>query len=111
MAIDQPRRCDRSNARKTGIPIGGIADHCQIIGDELRRDAKLRSHRLSVPNLSRLSIDLHDAVAAHALAEVVADAEFFDYQWSLELAQGDTCSPLPASHLPPAQCIMSPCAD
>jgi hypothetical protein len=43
--------------------------------------------------------------------EVVADVDFFDYQWSLELAQGDTCSPLPKTHLPPAQCVMSPCGD
>lgn len=41
--------------------------------------------------------------------EVVAQANFFDYQWSLELAQGPTCSPLPESKLPEAECIMSPC--
>jgi hypothetical protein len=41
--------------------------------------------------------------------QVVAEAHFFDYLWSLELAQGDTCSPLPQSHLPEAQCIMAPC--
>jgi len=42
-------------------------------------------------------------------AEVVADAHFFDYVWSLELAQGDTCSPLPKSHLPEAECLLAPC--
>lgn len=42
-------------------------------------------------------------------AEVVADAHFFDYVWSLELAQGETCSPLPKSKLPEAQCLMAPC--
>jgi len=42
-------------------------------------------------------------------AEVVAEAHFFDYLWSLELAQGETCNPLPKSHLPEAQCIMAPC--
>jgi hypothetical protein len=42
-------------------------------------------------------------------AEVVADAYFFDYLWSLELAQGESCSPLPESHLPEAECLMSPC--
>ena len=41
--------------------------------------------------------------------QVVAQADFFDYQWSLELAQGPTCSPLPPSHLPDSQCIMAPC--
>ncbi|HEY5924262.1 MAG TPA: hypothetical protein VIV11_21440 [Kofleriaceae bacterium] len=42
-------------------------------------------------------------------AEVVAEAHFFDYLWSLELAQGETCNPLPKSKLPEAQCIMAPC--
>jgi len=41
--------------------------------------------------------------------EVVAQSNFFDYQWSLELAQGPTCSPLPESKLPEAECIMAPC--
>jgi hypothetical protein len=43
--------------------------------------------------------------------QVVADADFFDYQWSLELATGNTCSPLPQSHLPDPQCLMSPCGN
>ena len=42
-------------------------------------------------------------------AEVVAEAQFFDYLWSLELAQGATCSPLPKSNLPEAECLISPC--
>ncbi len=42
-------------------------------------------------------------------AEVVAEVQFFDYLWSLELAQGETCSPLPKSNLPEAQCLISPC--
>ena len=41
--------------------------------------------------------------------EVVAQANFFDYLWSLELAQGTSCSPLPESHLPDAECVMAPC--
>ncbi len=43
------------------------------------------------------------------VAQVVAEAHFFDYLWSLELAQGDSCSPLPKSSLPEAQCLMAPC--
>jgi hypothetical protein len=42
-------------------------------------------------------------------AEVVAESVFFDYLWSLELAQGDTCSPLPKTKLPDAQCLLAPC--
>ena len=42
-------------------------------------------------------------------AEVVAEAHFFDYLWSLELAQGESCSPLPQSKLPEAECLMAPC--
>lgn len=41
--------------------------------------------------------------------EVVAQSHFFDYLWSLELAQGASCSPLPESKLPGAECIMAPC--
>jgi hypothetical protein len=44
-------------------------------------------------------------------AEVVAEALFFDYLWSLELAQGPSCSPLPKSSLPEAQCLIAPCGD
>ena len=43
--------------------------------------------------------------------QVVAQSDFFDYQWSLDLAQGATCSPLPETKLPAAQCLMSPCGD
>jgi hypothetical protein len=43
--------------------------------------------------------------------QVVANADFFDYQWSLELAQGPTCSPLPVSKLPDPQCLMAPCGN
>ncbi|CAN5471012.1 hypothetical protein BH11MYX1_BH11MYX1_02580 [soil metagenome] len=43
--------------------------------------------------------------------QVVADANFFDYQWSLELAEGPTCAPLPISRLPAAQCLMAPCSE
>ena len=42
-------------------------------------------------------------------SEVVAQANFYDYLWSIDLAQGDTCSPLPKSKLPEAQCLMEPC--
>ena len=41
--------------------------------------------------------------------EVVAEAFFYDYTWSVDLATGDACPPFPESRLPPAQCNMSPC--
>lgn len=43
-------------------------------------------------------------------AEVVGEVDFTDWTWSPDLALGDSCPPLPASNLPPAECIISPCA-
>lgn len=43
-------------------------------------------------------------------AEVVGDLDFTDWTWSPDLALGDSCPPLPISNLPPAECIVSPCA-
>jgi hypothetical protein len=71
-------------------------------------------HRFGVFYRQTTRIAIAGSVVAYNLCgtpEVVANADFFDYQWSLDLAQGDTCSPLPATHLPPAQCIMSPCGN
>jgi hypothetical protein len=71
-------------------------------------------HRFGVFYRQTTRIAIPGSVVAYNLCgtpQVVADADFFDYQWSLELAQGDTCSPLPKSHLPAAQCVMSPCAN
>jgi hypothetical protein len=71
-------------------------------------------HRYGVFYRQTTRIAIPGSVVAYNLCgtpQVVADADFFDYQWSLELAQGDTCSPLPKSHLPEAQCLMSPCGN
>jgi len=71
-------------------------------------------HRYGVFYRQTTKIAIPGSVVAYNLCgtpQVVADSDFFDYQWSLELAQGDTCSPLPASHLPAAQCLMSPCGE
>ncbi len=43
-------------------------------------------------------------------AEVVSDVDFVDWTWAPDLALGDSCPPLPESHLPPAECFVSPCA-
>jgi hypothetical protein len=40
---------------------------------------------------------------------VVADATFYDYIWSVDLAQGEECPPFPESDLPESQCFQSPC--
>lgn len=43
-------------------------------------------------------------------ANVVGEVDFTDWTWSPDLALGESCPPLPASNLPPAQCNISPCA-
>lgn len=43
-------------------------------------------------------------------AQVVGEVDFTDWTWSPDLAVGESCPPLPASNLPPAQCNISPCA-
>lgn len=43
-------------------------------------------------------------------AKVVGDLDFTDWTWSPDLALGSECPPLPISNLPPAECIVSPCA-
>lgn len=42
-------------------------------------------------------------------ATVVGDVDFNDWAWSPDLALGSSCPPLPASNLPPAQCVIPPC--
>jgi hypothetical protein len=42
--------------------------------------------------------------------QVVATATFTDFNWAVALAQGGNCPPYPKSTLPPAQCIVAPCA-
>jgi hypothetical protein len=57
-------------------------------------------------------IAVHGMIVAYNLCgapTVVADATFHDFIWSVDLAQGDTCPPLPESDLPEPQCFMAPC--
>jgi hypothetical protein len=52
------------------------------------------------------------AIVAYNLCgepEVVAETNFYDYNWSVDLAQGAECPPLPKSSLPEAQCLIAPC--
>jgi hypothetical protein len=41
--------------------------------------------------------------------QVVAEALFQDFTWSVSLAQEAECPPLPKPTLPPAQCVIAPC--
>jgi hypothetical protein len=41
--------------------------------------------------------------------EIVAETNFYDYAWSVDLAQGAECPPFPESSLPEAQCLIAPC--
>lgn len=40
------------------------------------------------------------------LSTVAADVNFTDWQWSVDVGQGLSCDPLPASNLPAAQCLI-----
>ena len=44
------------------------------------------------------------------IAEVVGEANFFDYAWSVDLGTGNDCPPLPESNLPDAECFIAPCS-
>ena len=41
--------------------------------------------------------------------EVVAETHFYDYIWSVDLAQGAECPDFPESSLPEAECLIAPC--
>jgi hypothetical protein len=64
-----------------GVAIGGVADQRQVIRDQRRHDAKLLAHGRGVANTLGAAVDLHDAVPAHALREVLVggpDADLVD---------------------------------
>jgi hypothetical protein len=44
------------------------------------------------------------------IPEHVADANFYDYTWSVDLGTGSDCPPLPETDLPPAECFIAPCS-
>jgi hypothetical protein len=58
-------------------------------------------------------VALPGAVVAYnlcGLPSVVAETNFYDYTWSVDLAQGADCPPFPESDLPPAECFVAPCS-
>ncbi len=44
------------------------------------------------------------------IAEVVAETNFYDYTWSVDLAVDADCQELPESNLPKAECFIAPCS-
>jgi hypothetical protein len=57
-------------------------------------------------------IALPGALIAYNLCSdpsVVAQTNFFDYTWSVDLAIGNSCTPFPKSSLPDPQCHITPC--
>jgi hypothetical protein len=42
---------------------------------------------------------------------VVGKTNFFDYNWSVDLATGPSCTPYPTPSLPEAQCFVTPCSN
>ncbi|MBT8491843.1 MAG: hypothetical protein KJO07_02175, partial [Deltaproteobacteria bacterium] len=51
------------------------------------------------------------AYSACGIPEVVGEATFTDYTWSVDLATGTTCPDFPESELPEAQCFQPPCGN
>src|SRR5258707_954684 len=81
VARDQRGRRLRADARNAGISVRGIADQREVIGNPVRRYAELGAHAGVVAYLSALAIDLHDAIADHALREILVrspDADLLD---------------------------------
>ena len=54
-----------------GIAVGGVADEREVVGDQRRVDAELLAHAGGVADRLGAAIHLHDAIAAHALREVL----------------------------------------
>src|SRR5690349_906145 len=58
-------------ARHAGKPVGRVAHQRQIVRNRLRSDAKARDDAALVALLALAAIELNDAVAPHALAEIL----------------------------------------
>lgn len=55
---------------------------------------------------------LPGAIVAYDLCgapNVVAETQFQDYTWSVDLAQGEECPPMPETDLPETECFQTPC--
>src|SRR5207253_9524809 len=58
-------------AGQPGIAVRAVAHERQPVGNRRRRDTELLPHRQLVAQLARAPIELDDAVAAHALREIL----------------------------------------
>ena len=67
VAVQQPRRADRTDPFDPRIAVGGVADERQVVGDQGRLDAELGAHAGGVADRLATPVDLDDAVVANAL--------------------------------------------
>src|SRR5215475_2973487 len=69
--VQEASRGHFADALDAGIPVLGVADQREKVRNELRADAKLCPHALRIAHGPGPSVDLHDAIAADALGEVL----------------------------------------
>ena len=71
VAGEHRRRRPRPPAGQAGVAVRAVADERQPVGDRRRRHAELLAHPRLVAYLARAPVELDDAVAAHALRQVL----------------------------------------
>src|SRR5450432_859438 len=72
VSVEQRRCTLRSDAGDARVAIRAVSDKCKIIGDQPGRDAKFRHDAVGIADSAGFSIEcLDDAVAAHALREIL----------------------------------------
>ena len=71
MRVEQPGGGLRADSRDTRVAIRRITDQGEVVGNQCGLDAELLANADGVTDLPRLAIHLHDAVALHALGEVL----------------------------------------
>ena len=77
--VQEPRRRDRADPRNARIAVGRVADEREEVGDQLGLHAEFLAHPCRIANRFPLAVDLHDAIATHALGQVLVgrpDADF-----------------------------------
>jgi hypothetical protein len=71
IAGEHRRRGRHAPAAQTGIAVRAVAHQSQPIGNRCGRDTELLPHRRLVAQLARAPIELDDAVAPHALRQIL----------------------------------------